>query len=300
MRTGVKISVAFTCCLILAMLLNSQQAYAQLRPFDNSRTMSPWLYNPAAAFTGDFQSVIAYDGRNTNSFTPQSIMAAVRIPVIYAGRDRRKPASMVGAQYLRTSQDIVSSSVLSGNFSYQVPISKRVRAAIGLGAGMSMLNYNYENLVFVDQQDPLLGNGVDFFNMHLNAGFSIVIDERLTFSAALPYILRENKTNFGEIIVRAMYDAAISNDLELQIAGNLDTYNQNMIAGGDLSLQWKKTLGLLAGADNFKAYSGLSIRLETIHFSYTYGINYSNLLNRLPNNQVMIMLSIPPKSKYSR
>ena len=289
--------IVFLVVLILAVY---SDARAQLRAFDNSRTTAPWIYNPAVSFTGDFQTLLAYDGRNNNSFTPQSLFAAIRIPVIYPGRDRRKPASMVGAQFLRTTQDIVSSSVLSGNFSYQVPMSKRMRAAVGLGAGMAMLNYNYENLNFIDQQDPLLGNGVDFFTMHLNAGVSLVFDERFTLAAALPYILRENKVNLGEYVIRAMYDVHLTHDLELLVAANLDTYNRTTAVGGDFRVQWKKTIGVLAGADNVKAFTGVTMRFETIVFNYTYGLNYSELLNRLPTNQVMVMLSIPPKSKYSK
>jgi hypothetical protein len=284
----------------LFLRFSLMDSFAQLRPFDNSRTLSPWMYNPAASFTGDFQAILAYDGRNSNSFTPQSLFAGVRIPVLYSGRDRRKPASMIGAQFLRTSQDLVQSSLLSGNFSYQVPLSKRLRAATGLGAGMSILNYNYDNLVFLDQQDPLLGNGVSFFNMHLNAGLSLVLDERLTLSAALPYILRENNLNLNEWIIRAAYEAQLGNDFDFLIAANLDTYNRNKIIGGDLRLQWNKTIAVLAGTDNFKAYSGVTLRFETISFSYTYGINYSSMLNRIPNNQIMLMMSVPPKSKYSR
>lgn len=296
-----KISIKWSVALIFILCwISFNESEAQLRPFDNSRTLAPWMYNPAASFSADFQTILAYDGRNSNTFTPQSLFAGVRIPVLYAGRDRRKPASMIGAQLIRTTQDLIQSSLLAGNFSYQVPVSKRVRAAAGLGAGMSMLNYNYDNLQYLDQQDPLLGNGVSFFNVHLNAGLSVVVDERLTFSAALPYMLRENKPNLEEWIIRAMYEAPIGSQMDLLIAGNLDTYNRNTIAGGDVRLTWNKTFALLAGADNFKAYSGVTLRFETIFFSYTYGINYSNMLNRIPNNQIMVMLSIPPKSKYSR
>lgn len=290
--------MVFFCFLLLHVSFT--ESVAQLRPFDNSRILSPWMYNPAASFTRDFQAVLAYDGRNSNTFTPQSLFAGVRIPVLYSGRDRRNPAALIGAQYLRTSQDLVQSSLLSGNFSYQVPLSKRLKAATGLGAGMSLLNYNYDNLVFLDQQDPLLGNGVSFFNMHLNAGLSLVLDERLTFSAALPYILRENKVNLNEWIIRATYESQLSDDFDFLIAANLDTYNLNSIIGGDLRLRWNKAIALLAGGDNFKAYSGVTFRFETIFLSYTYGVNYSAVLNRIPNNQVMLMLSIPYEMNYSR
>lgn len=278
---------------LLLMLVN--EVSAQYRPFDNSRTMAPWLYNPAASFSDNFQGYIGYDGRGSNSLTPQALIAGVRVPVLYRGRDRRRPAAMVGLQYLKVMQDILNSSVINANFAYEVPLSKRVRAALGVGGGISTLKYNYGNLVYLDVSDPLIGNGVNFFNIHLNAGMSLVLDDRLTFSLATPYLLKENKVNLREVIVRTSYRTSVSDDLGLQVGANLDTYNSNVIVGGDVRAEWKKSFSVLAGADNFKFYSGLSITMDYLSIGYTYGYNYSKLFSNFSNNQIMLMIAPPQR-----
>lgn len=286
--------------LLVIMLVSAHKAAAQYRPFDNSRTMASWIYNPAASFTNEVQAFVGYDGRGSNSQTPQALLGGLRVPVLYGGRDRRRPSAMVGFQYLKVMQDILNSSVISGNFAYQVPVSRRVHAAIGMGGGISTLKYNYGNLVYLDSSDPLIGNGVNFFNIHLNAGMSVMVDDKLVFSLATPYLLKENKLNVREVIARASYKTPLSDKLGILVGANLDTYNRNMIAGGDVRVEWKKSFSVIAGADNFKFYSGLTVTMDYLMIGYTYGQNYSKLYSNFPNNQVMMMIGVPQKASARR
>lgn len=285
----------FRVMFILLFLLLSNSLCAQYRPFDNSRAIAPWIYNPSASFATETQVYLGYDGRGSNSQTPQTLMGGLRFPVLYAGRDRRRPAAMAGVQYLKVTQDILNHSVISGNFAYQVPISRRVRAALGVGSGISTLKYNYEKLVYLDASDPLIGSGVNFFNIHLNAGISVVLDEKLTLSLSNPYMLKENKLNIREIIARATYKADVSENMSLLIGANVDTYNRNQIIGGDLRAAWKKSFTVIAGADNYKFYSGLSVSMDYLTIGYTYGYNYSKLFSNFANNQIVMLIEIPQK-----
>jgi len=286
--------------MLVLMLLSVQQASAQYRPFDNSRTMTSWIYNPAASFTNDVQTYVGYDGRGSNSQTPQAIIGGLRVPVLYGGRDNRRPAAMVGFQYLKVMQDIWNTSVISGNFAYQVPLSRRVHAAIGLGGGISTMKYNYGNLVYLDASDPLIGNGVNFFNIHLNGGLSVMVDDKLVFSLATPYLLKENKVNLREVIARASYKTPVSENLGIMVGANMDTYNRNLIVGGDVRAEWKKSFSVIAGADNFKWYSGLTVTMDYLMIGYTYGYNYSKLYSNFSNNQVMMMIGVPQRTSSRR
>ena len=285
--------------LALLIFISVSDVRAQFRPFDNSRTTAPWIYNPSTSFTDKTQGYIGYDGRGSTSLTPQTLIAGFRIPVLYSGRDRRRPAAMAGMQYMSMMQDIVNSSVVNATFAYEVPLSRRVRASLGFGGGISTVKYNYENLVYLDTSDPLLGNGVNFFDIHLNAGISMTLDDRLTFSLAAPYLLKEDKLNLREVIARTSYRAVLTDELSLLVGANLDTYNRNTIVGGDVRLEWIKSFSVLAGADNFKFYSGVAVSVEYLTIGYTYGYNYSKLFSNFSNNQVMLIFG-PPKRSGTR
>src|SRR5687768_166041 len=89
---------------LLLLLFCSGSTFCQIRPFDNSKAIMPWIYNPAMNFTKNFQAYIGYDGRGNSSFMPQSVVAGFRMPTHHGRRDRHKGApTMIGVQLLTTS-----------------------------------------------------------------------------------------------------------------------------------------------------------------------------------------------------
>jgi hypothetical protein len=280
--------------IILLLLTGSGAAYAQIRAFDNSKAIMPWIYNPAMNFTKDFQAYVGYDGRGNSSFMPQSIVAGFRMPTHHGRRDRHKgPPTMIGVQLMTTSQDIVKSSTLSANFAHQIPFSADVHLAIGMGAGIFNMKYSRDKLVYIDQPDPLLGNGENLFNVHLNAGACLLVKDYLVVSLAAPDLMKDHATNFKEIIFRASYSAQLAQEFKLITSVNLDTYNHSMIVGGDVRAEMKKMFSILAGADSNKFYGGILLDIKPLSFGYTYGQNYSRELNTVASHQLSVFSNIP-------
>lgn len=280
--------------ITFVFLLSSGVAAAQVRAFDNSKAFLPWIYNPSADFTDSFQAYAAYDGRGNGNAMPQSVVAGMRMP-IHRRRNasRRGPATMMGVQVLKTSEDILNASTVTANFAHQLPLSQKVRLAFGLGAGIFELKYNYDGLKFFDQPDPLLNNGTNFFNFHVNAGFTLLVEDRIVVNLAAPALIKDHRANPQEIILRASYIATINQEVNLIASGNLDTYNKNMIFGGDLQMEWRKMVRVLAGADRYKFYGGASLTIKPFSVSYCYGMNYSSLMDYVPAHQLSVATSIP-------
>jgi hypothetical protein len=275
-------------------MIASGASNAQIRAFDNSRSLMPWLYNPAATFIKDFQAYVGYDGRGNSGVTPQSLVAGIRMPTQHGRRYAHKnPATMIGIQFLNTTQDLLSQSTMSASFAHQVNLSPDMRLAVGIGAGIYNMKYAINELVYLDQNDPLLANGGSFFNMHLNAGVSFVYMDKLKINLAAPYLLKDHRANIGEIIFRASYPFEFNPDFKLIVAANFDTYNKNTIVGGDVKAEFKKVFSLLAGGDNYKFFGGLEIDVKHFSLGYTYGQNFSTELDRLVAHQISIFSAIP-------
>ena len=282
---------------ILAILLSSGVAHAQMRAFDNSKAILPWIYNPASDFTMDFQAYVGYDGRGNSSYTPQSIIAGLRMPVERGRRRRssrdRTPSSMIGVQMLNVSQDMLKTSTINASFAHQVVLSKKVRLAMGLGAGIFNMEYDTDDLVYFDQNDPLLGNGESFFNVHLNAGFALIVEDMLVINLASPYLIKDNRANVKEIIFRVSHILTLAADVKMITSANLDTYNNNLIYGGDVRMEWKGMVSVMAGADRYKYHGGLLLNIKPFSLGYAYGQNYRNTFGYVPSHQISIFSHIP-------
>jgi hypothetical protein len=279
--------------MILLLMLSSVVAYCQVRAFDNSKAIMPWIYNPATNFTKDFQAYLGYDGRGNSSFMPQSIAAGFRMPTHHGRRDRHKgPPTMIGVQLLTTSQNNLKFTTINANFAHQIPISNDVHLALGLGAGIFTMKYS-NDLMYVDQQDPLLGSGQNLFNVHLNAGVCLTVQDKLIVSLAAPYLMKDNTSNFKEIIFRTSYSMELTQEFKLITSVNLDTYNNNMIFGGDVRAEIKKMVSVLAGGDRYKFYGGLLLDIKPLSFGYTYGRNYSKEFNSVASHQLSVFTNIP-------
>lgn len=280
--------------IIIALLLCAHAGYSQIRPFDNSKSILPWIYNPTADFSTDLQAYVGYDARGNSSFTPQSVVAGLRMPVLGTGRPRRGGGTgVMGVQVLNTSQSILNSLTVNVNFAHQVAVNNNIKMSLGLGAGIFNMTYDYDALVYFDSGDPLLNNGENIFNMHLNAGFSLVMDDKLFINLAAPYLLKDKEANVKEIIFRAGYTFPVNPDVKLTAAANVDTYNDNMIYGGDLRLEWREMISLLAGADRYKYHGGLLLSFKSFTCGYTYGMNYNSLLDNVESHQLSVMSSFP-------
>jgi hypothetical protein len=282
---------------ILFLVICSGTAYPQIREFDNSRPVLPWLYNPSADFSEDFQAYFGYDGRGKSSFTPQSLLAGARMPVFQGKKARMRRGrtttfGMVGLMVMNTSQEIFNDLKVNINYSQQVALNRKTKLAMGLGAGIINLSYDYENLEYMDQQDPLL-NGESYFNFYLNAGLSLTMDERFFINLAAPYIMKNDRINIEEIVLRTGYSLYINEDVNLIAAAHLDTYNNNLIYGGDLRMEIRKMVSVFAGADRYKYYGGLILDYKPISFGYTFGRNFNNLLNNINSHQIILIGSIP-------
>lgn len=277
--------------LTITFLLVIGSTYAQIRPFDNSKMIMPWLYNPSAAFTKDFQTYFGYDGRGQGSVTPQSFVAGLRLPVAPGKKRRRRPnrpETLMGAQVLNTSQDLVKELNVNVSYAQQIQINRRVKFAMGLGFGINNIDYDYDELFYIDQQDPLLNSGDKSFGLHLNAGFSLIVDEHLFVYLAAPYLLRDNSFNISEIILRAGYSFPINQDVNLIASVNLDNYNLNLIYGGDLQLEIRKMVSIIAGADRNKYHGGLFLNFKPFGLGYTYGQNFTNNMASIVSHQISV------------
>ncbi|MGC1244215.1 MAG: type IX secretion system membrane protein PorP/SprF [Chryseosolibacter sp.] len=279
---------------IILLLLASGTAYSQIRAFDNSKAVLPWLYNPAASLSHDFQAYIGYDGRGNGNFMPQSVVAGLRMPVQGGKRFRHKgPSSMMGVQLLNTSHDLLKSSTINASFAHEIPVSREVTVAMGVGAGIFNMRYNYDALVYMDQQDPLLNNGENFFNIHLNAGFSLVMKEKFFVHLAAPYLIKDERANIKEVVFRMGYSFPLNADLSLIAAGSLDTYNHNLIYGGDIRAEWRKMISLMAGADRYKYHGGILLDIKPFSLGYTYGLNFKDVIDYVPAHQIAVFSNIP-------
>jgi hypothetical protein len=276
------------------LLLLSSMAMAQIRPFDNSKAILPWLYNPAVNFTKDFQVYVGYDGRGSSSFTPQSVVAGLRMPVVH-GKGSRSPHTMIGVQVLNTKQDLLKQSTINATFSHQIDINKTTRLSLGMGAGIFSMNYNLDDLVYIDQQDPLLNNAGSFYNVHLNAGAALVLADKFFVNLAAPYLLKDSRANFEEIILRMSYLFPLGQDVKIIPSLNLDTYNKNMIYGGDLKVEWRKVISVLAGADRFKYHGGILLDVKPVCIGYTYGQNFDSQLGNIASHQISVYSHIVAK-----
>lgn len=273
--------------ITVLLLLFSSMGIAQIRPFDNSKAVLPWLYNPAVNFTKDFQVYVGYDGRGNNSFMPQSMVAGLRMPVVHKGGSRN-PHTMIGVQVLNTKQDLLKQSTINATFAHQIDINKTTRLALGMGAGIFNMNYSPGDLVYVDMQDPLLNNVGSFYNIHLNAGASLILGDKFSVNIAAPYLVKDSRANFKEVILRTSYKFAVNQDVNVIPSFNLDTYNKNMIYGGDLRVEWRKLISVLAGVDRFKYHGGILFDVKPICFGYTYGQNFDAQLGNIASHQISV------------
>lgn len=279
------------------LVLLSSLAMAQIRPFDNSKAILPWLYNPATNFSKDFQAYIGYDGRGNSNFMPQSLVAGLRMPVVHGKRYlHRNPHTMIGVQLSNTKQDLLKLSTINATFAHQIDINKTTRLALGMGAGISSMNYNVDELVYVDQQDPLLNNAGSFYNVHLNAGAALVLADKFFVNLAAPDLVKDNSANVEEIILRMSYVFLVNPDINIIPSFNLDTYNKNMIYGGDLRVEWRKIVSVIAGADRFKYHGGVLFDIKPICIGYTYGQNFDTQLGNIASHQISVYSHIPAKN----
>lgn len=279
--------------LLILLLFGTGASYCQIRPFDNSKAILPWIYNPAASFADGLQAYIGYDGRGNGNFLPQSVVAGLRMPVLAGRRSRREPTTMVGVQLLNTTQDLLKASTINATFAHQVSLTRSIKVALGLGAGVYNMRYNFEALEYMDANDPLLNSGKNFFNMHLNAGAALVVEDKFFVNLALPYLVKDNRANLTEIIFRAGYSFPLNPDLVLIAAANLDTYNRNLIFGGDLRAEWRKMVSFMAGADRYKYHGGILLDIKPFSLGYTYGLNFSNSIDHVPSHQISVFSNLP-------
>lgn len=276
--------------VIISIMLSSATAHAQFRPFDNSKAVLPWVYNPTADIPHDLQAYVGYDGRGNSDFTPQSVVAGVRVPISGGDRSRYSvPGGVAGVQVLNTSQTLWNTLTVNLNFAKQIQLSRGSRVAFGMGAGIYNMNYDQSALIYFDPQDPLLNTGENLFNIHLNAGVSLVLADRFFAQLAAPYILKDKGVNITEIILRTGYVFPVHPEANLIAAVNLDTYNNHLIYGGDLRMEFREVFSVMAGLDTEKYHGGLLVKFDAFGFGYTYGENFSGLLNNIPSHQLSVI-----------
>src|SRR5690606_7995959 len=99
------------------------------------------------------------------------------------------------------------------NFAKQVQLSRGSRLSFGMGAGIYNMKYDQNALVYLDPQDPLLNAGENLFNIHLNAGISIVLAEHFFAQLATPYILKDKRVNIDEILMRVGYNLPVHSEM---------------------------------------------------------------------------------------
>jgi len=267
-------------------------AWSQIRAFDNSKAILPWIYNPSVDFPQEFQVYLGYDGRGNNSFLPQSYVAGFRMPVL-AGKGGKGSASVMGVQMLHTSQDRFRNAMIQTSFAHRISLSEKFKLAFALSAGVANMRYQYNDLVYFDQQDPLLDNGDNFFSMHLNAGISLVMDEIFFLNLAAPALIKDHRTNVREVIFRAGCIYPLNEDINIIPAANFDTFNSSLIFGGDVRIEWRKMISLLAGADRYKYHGGVLLNVTQFSFGYTYGQNFTEGFDYVPSHQISVFSNIP-------
>lgn len=282
MRTGTIVT--------LLILFNAVAALSQVRPFDNSKAILPWIYNPTAQMPTDLQAYVGYDGRGKGNFTPQTFLAGARMAI--AGRNSpvsRRASGVAGVQVLNTSQTLINTLTVNLSYAQQLWLNNNTMVAFGLGGGIYSMSYDHDELVYMDGDDNLLKNGENLLSLHLNTGISLVMNDKLFVNLAAPNLLKNEGINIKEIIVRAGYAFDITQEVKLIPSANLDTYNGNMIYGGDVRMEWRKILSFIAGADVYKYHGGLLLDLEAFAFGYTYGRNYSKAINSIQSHQISII-----------
>ncbi|EMR02290.1 type IX secretion system membrane protein PorP/SprF [Cesiribacter andamanensis] len=286
-----------SCYRLLAgaylLLLSAGGLQAQIRAFDNSRALMPWMYNPAAELPTEHSAYMGYDARGNSSVTPHSILAGLRMPVLgeTRGRGQRGPSGVVGLQALNTSQSFANALTVSLSYAHQLALTDKLKMGVGVGMGIFNFSFDQSQLVYMDQQDPFFNNGNRLFNLHVQTGIALVADDRLFLQLAAPDLLRNNRANMGELVVRTGFVLPLNPQLKLIPALNLDTYNASLIYGGDLRLEWRNMFSLLAGADRYKLHGGMQLRYKSMGFGYVYGQNLSGLYNHIESHQITLQLA---------
>lgn len=82
-------------------------------------------------------------------------------------------------------------------------------------------------------------------------------------------------------------------ETNLIASANLDTYNRNIIFGGDLQMEYRKVFSVLAGADRYKFYGGIKLDVKPFAVGYTYGMNFSQWIDHVPSHQISVLSHIP-------
>lgn len=284
--------------LIILIVLTSARANSQIRAFDNSKQILPWIYNPSASISNDFQAYFGYDGKGNSTNTPQSFIAGLRMPVSFEKKNAdnsNKLKGMMGLQLLNTTQSLYKDLNINLNYAQQVAISEHIKLALGLGIGIQNFDYDYDKLIYVDQRDPLFNNDAKYIDLQLNAGFTFSMYDQIFVHLAAPSLLNDNGINYEEFIVKASYLYTINNNLEIFASINLDTQNNNMMYGGDILVRIKKLISVVGGVDNYKYHGGVLMSLKTVNLGYTYGRNYQDFLKNLETHQVSLITNIPFK-----
>ena len=297
MNFTTKDTIKLAVLSLVITLLGLAESRAQIRAFDNSRAFMPWLYNPAADMPAQYSAYLGYDARGNSSITPQSMVAGVRVPVIGVGRGSsgKHALGVAGLQALNTSQSLANLLTVQANYAHQISLNDKVRLGFGMGMGMQHFSYDQDELVYFDEQDPFFQQGDRLFNLNLQVGVSLVADDKLFIHLSSPDMLKNGSNNFDEIIVRSGFILPLQADFAVVPAVYFETYNHNRIYGGDLRVEWKKMLSVLAGADRYKAYGGLQFKYKEIGFGYTYGQNFSNYRGSLDSHQISLNLSASGK-----
>ena len=61
------------------------------------------------------------------------------------------------------------------------------------------------------------------------------------------------------------------------------------IYGGDLRMEFREVFSVMAGLDTEKYHGGLLMKFDAFGFGYTYGENFSGLLNNIPSHQLSVI-----------
>jgi type IX secretion system PorP/SprF family membrane protein len=248
--------------LILISIINSQNLWCQSDVKLSNFFLTPMTYNPAYAGS--------YGGLSLTSLYSSQWVGFDGAPktIIVNGHGTLKnPNIGLGIEIMHDEIGAASDTKLLGNYAYQVQLNKIWHLALGMKAGVSLFNIDYNKLRILNPEElndfdggimntnAEIGAGLYLHNENFYLGLSV--PNYLTIATIDNTTLAKRSTNF---YMSTGYKFNLQNDLFFQPSALVRVVNgapvNALLAGtidwqekvyGSVNIDFKSTVGVFAG-----------------------------------------------------
>lgn len=188
-----------TIIAFVALTISAQQS--SILPHNYS---DQFVYNPAATSL--------WGGTDVSGYYNQAFSNVSNAPtVLFAGMQYGLPgqSAAVGGYLLSESASLLSQNTLAGTFSYKLRGIGDGYLSLGMGATLSMYNFNGNDALVIDQADPNLGGQESGMGINFQSGLVYSSAEQQSGRNAAPVIWQAGigaaRLNKG-INIRQLYE----------------------------------------------------------------------------------------------